>query len=97
MSKGLKITLWIAVILIVVLGIWWLSTSFSNQQTNSMQGSVNTNNAQVASEATDTSITSGNSDSDLNQDLGNIDAQMNSLNTDSSNVNQSLNTSASSQ
>ena len=80
MSKTAKI--WTAIIVILIIIIVSLSVGKSGHKAMTEEGAV-------VNSAT-TSAVVNDSDAALNQDLSNVDVQMNALNTDSANVDQSL-------
>jgi hypothetical protein len=80
MSQTSKTVLWIVLIVVVIGLIAWL---YSSQHLSQTAG----NYPNIAS-ASDTSLTRGNSNSDLNQDMTKVDAQMNYFNQDYASANQ---------
>ena len=95
MSKTYIIVIIIVVIVVVAGGAWWyISSSQKPVSVAPTQQNVATNSSQNGTQATG-SVSSANpqdtSDASINSDLSAIDTQMTGLNTDSNNVNQSLN------
>lgn len=90
MSKTLKITICIVVIILIVAGVWgWYAysqNSAKNRAINSYNQKHNITNSyvQLKTSPNDTS------DNALDSDLSTIDAQMQNLNADSSRVDSSL-------
>lgn len=81
MSKTSKTVLWIVLVVVVLGLIGWV---YANQ--HPMNTADNTANSASALQAT--TLSSGNSNDDLNQDMTKVDAQMQGLNQDSAAVNQ---------
>ena len=81
MSKNSKIALWIVIVLVVVGIVWW---AYAMHMKNN--GSLQTNGydqTTTLDSTTSTTVSSGNSNADLNQDMSKVDAQMTGLNSDS--------------
>lgn len=78
MSKNSKTVLWVVIVLVVLGLIWWVYAA--NMNSNS---SGQTNGYGQTSNALNSTVSSGNSNADLNQDMSKVDAQMNGLNSDS--------------
>ena len=95
MSKKSLVIL--AVVIIVLIGICvWYTSSPTQVPTNTKNVQVQNNVAVPITTANDTnqstmSASTNTSDAAINQDLGAIDAQLKGLNTDSANINSSLN------
>jgi hypothetical protein len=82
MSNTAKITVTIVVILVVLGGIyWWLMGQY---------GAPAPSGTSVNQPGAASQLTSGNTNTDLNQDLATIDSQMNGFTSDSASMNQSL-------
>jgi len=85
--------LWIVAAVIVIGGIWWWMSSTGSAPSAAPQA----NNTQPAGQGTaatnpaPAATVSDNSNAALNQDLGNIDAQMSGMSSDSASINQGLN------
>ena len=80
------------IILIVIVILGWLYF-YKSDNKNAMQNSTATtteNAVATTSIATDISSSTDTSDTALDQDLLNVDTQINGLNTDSSNIDQTL-------
>ena len=88
MSTILKLVILVIVIVIAVAGIWWWHSSSSQKQTTNTASNLKTTQSVQIN-----AVTSPNdaSDAGLSNDLSAIDNQINGLNTDSANVDQSLN------
>jgi hypothetical protein len=103
MSKTSKIVLWIVILVVIVGGVWFaLSRNKGGQQamvspaqpttpvTTQNQNPATPQTPSVAPSATQTTSPTDTSNAALGQDLTNIDSQINGLNSDSANVDQSL-------
>lgn len=91
MSSSIKTVIWIVVGLVVIAGVWWyVSASNKNNPVATTQTAAMANSMATNQPATGTTLASGTSNQDLNQDLTQIDAQMNGLASDSASVNQSM-------
>jgi peptidoglycan hydrolase CwlO-like protein len=87
MSKKTKIIIWI-VVAVVVIGIIWLAvTNSRNTSQSNMNGAGTTANGNSAE---NTIVSAGTSDSDLNQDMNNINAQIDGLASDTASVDGSM-------
>ena len=82
MSSNTKIVVGIIVAIAVIGGIWY----FWNQGSTNTSGTSQA--ASVASTTSQPTLSSGNSDQNLNSDLAQIDSQMNIANSDSAAVDQ---------
>jgi type IV secretory pathway TrbL component len=88
MSKKTKIIIWVIVVVVVLGVIWWM---VKNSQNTSQPNMMNTAGAPANESSTENTIVStGTSDSDLDQDMNNINAQMNGLSSDTANVDASM-------
>ncbi len=89
MSTTAKVALIIVIIAVVAGGAYWWLAGQNNASAPSAppSGSISSNTAANAQPT----LTSGNSNADLNQDLATINAQMNGFATDSASMSQSLN------
>lgn len=97
MSKNIKMTIWIVIILVlIVAGIgWYMSSRNGNgtvaptaSQSNAGQSASGT--AQNTNAVANTGLSTGTSDASLNQDLSAIDGQLGGLASDTASVDQSL-------
>jgi cytoskeletal protein RodZ len=97
MSKTGKIILWVVIAVIVIGGIWWwwvASQSAAPAMAPAMNGTSTGANMAAASgtpASASTSYPQGDSDQSINQDMTNLNAQMNGLNSDNASVTQSMN------
>ena len=82
MSSSLKAIVWIVIVVIVAGGVWWYLGSHKTEAPNTQTGNANTPAA---------TLSQGNTNQNLAQDLTSIDAQMNGLASDSASVSQSMN------
>lgn len=88
MSTTSKVTIFIIVIIFVIAVIWGLYSVLQQPQAGT---TVNFSQNQANQNTEATSSLSDTSDDALNSDLSSIDNQIKDLNTDSANVDQSLN------
>lgn len=93
MSTTGKVILWIVIAVVVVGGgIWWWVASQSNTATTPAPGYGTPAAATTtAPSATSTSYPQGDSDQSINQDMTNVGAQINGLDSDNASVTQSMN------
>lgn len=107
MQSTLKVTIGVIVILIIGVGLWWYMggspagmgpAAPANSQNNppspdNGQPSMPGSSSMPASSANPgaSAASTDNSDASLNQDLNTIDSQMKGLNSDTSNVDQGMN------
>ena len=90
MSKTSQIVLWVIIGVIVVGGgIWWWAASM-NATTGNSAGTNQPVYGNQNSASSDT-VSTDTSDSAMDQDMTNINAQMNGLSSDSANVDSSMN------
>jgi hypothetical protein len=98
MSKTAQIVIWVIVAVIVIGGVWWwiASNQTSGTPTNPYSPTsqatppANQGTAQGATSTSNTIVSNGTSDNNLDQDMTNINAQMNGLSSDSANVDASV-------
>ena len=85
MTSTGKVILWVVVIILVGAGAWWYFSKGGSMQPQGADQASNTANGQASPAALDTS------DAALVNDTTAIDAQMQGLQTDTANVDSSLN------
>lgn len=88
----MKTALWIAIAVIVIGGgIWWWSMSQTGGNQAALNSPAQTTQTAGTPSQTNSGIVSGNSDQNIAQEMGNLNVQMNGLNSDSASVDQGLN------
>jgi hypothetical protein len=101
MSKTSKIVLWVAVLVVVIVGVVWFAT-MRNSTAPAAQGTPVSQNGQTPVSQVSPSVTgiaagglstpaTDTSDAALNQDLAGINAQLGGLASDSASIDQGLN------
>lgn len=90
MSTSIKIVLLIVIVIVAGTAIWWWSMGQGSpvgyNTTNSGNPGGTTNTPSGGS-----SLSQGNTNAELNQDLAQIDSQVNGFSSDSASIDQSLN------
>ena len=90
MPKTGKIILWIVIAVIVIGGIWWWAAGQAGAPTAPGGNNASTTNS-TASTTASSSYPQGSSNQSINQDMTNVNAQLNGLNSDNASVTQSMN------
>lgn len=88
MSSTEKTLLWIGALIVVIGGIWWLTSPKGMEKTE--EGSPNATSTVATSTGSAASAASDTSDSAINADIGAMGTQMDGLSSDSAAVNSSL-------